>query len=211
MSIIHVMPSMTSPLPMRRAISIMFALACGARSNFMNSRIASWPSVVAPSFIISAHMAAGSLDVSDTCFSAAIAAPASKSTTAKPATARIVTYFIAVPPLEPCPGSVPDIRAPKRTRPSLIGGFVAEATSALGERRRTGSERCDRLLGSAQSRQTDGPSGCCFGGEVWNPADGDQGDRVGRRGGRRARRSRLAASDLVFARDAEAVWVGGSR
>src|SRR6266542_5441395 len=104
MSIIHVMPSMTSPLPMRRAISIMFAIACGARSDFMNSRIASWPSVVAPSFIISAHRAAGSLDVSDTCFSAAIAAPASKSTTAKPATARIVTYFIAVPPLEPCPG-----------------------------------------------------------------------------------------------------------
>ena len=57
-SIIFVMPSIGSPLPMRRAISIMFFIAYGAFGDCMNSRIAFRPSSVTPEpCIISMHAA----------------------------------------------------------------------------------------------------------------------------------------------------------
>lgn len=95
-SIMRVMPSITSPLPIRRAIAIMLVIASDARGDCMNSCIGLIPSSVMPAAgIIWAHETLGSgRQVSD-AFSAAIAAAPSSSGAPTPIiNARVIAFFI---------------------------------------------------------------------------------------------------------------------
>src|SRR5216684_1285144 len=94
-SIIRVMPSITSPLPIRRAIAIMLVMASDPRGDCMNSRMAFLPSSVTPgSCIIRAHVAIALADGVSGAFSAATATPLNSSGVEMRTSAREIVLFI---------------------------------------------------------------------------------------------------------------------
>src|SRR5216683_1240323 len=196
-SIIRVMPSITSPLPIRRAIAIMLVMASDARGDCMNSSMAFLPSSVTPgSRIIRAHVAIGAADGVSGAFSAATATPLNISGADMSASARVIVFFIES--LRLSPPVVLGHESKDRGRQTSWLWWFSRTERRSGGGRRTRSERDDRLPAHRGERRRDDNRMPLWRHHLDRSRDcnRDATGELSRRGGRLIR---LAAGDLLLA------------